>query len=224
MPRLNSTERLFLAFVTAVATAALVFVRRQSDVSGDNDDLPPGPYPGDPVVARALSELESWRGLTETDQAAAPMLANYWIAAGLPVQPPTVPWSSAFMSYVAEDALRPSGAHIDYVRAAYADRQKGAPGKYWAYEPSELELRPGDVVVASRSGEKVDWSDVQHQSGFRPTHGNVVVDVKGAVAKVVGGNVGNSVRMTDEPISSDGRPTRPEVFAVLRRGDGSAVA
>ena len=210
----TDTEKLVLGLAVAVGTALLAFARRHG-VSV------PEPLPawidlqvaGDDPTVRAEAELAKWQGITETDSAAAPLLAAYWRAVGLPPQPPGTAWSAAFISAVAAPAVAPSANHIGYARAAWKARQQGTSGAYWAFQPHEAgPLQRGDIVLRGR-GQPVSWADVVADTGHRDSHGDIVTADRGAVLTRVGGNVSNSVRQTALPSGS----VPANTFAVLRR-------
>lgn len=181
------------------------------------------------VASRAYGELEKWRGLTETNPDARPLLTRYWAAAGLPLQPTTTPWSAAFVSDVLNfrpGMIIPSPAHVDYVHAGYRARKLGKRDTYWALTPEEAgPLRPGDVVVKARPSDSGPdargWTlaDLVDFGGFVPTHGDVVFEPSpggGAPATGVGGNLSNSVRQTPIPTDAFGRASG--AIAVMRHG------
>lgn len=204
----NDTSKLLLGLAAAVGTALVVFARKH----GVEIEPEPEPRLSDPrEVKRALLELQQWSGMKETDPRAAPLLAKYWAAAGLPPQPVSTPWSAAFISYVAAGAVQPSASHIGYARAAWRARQARLPGRYWAFQPQELgALRRGDILIKARGG-PVTWADVIADTGHKDTHGDLLIDDG---STLVGGNVSDTVRTS---------PLVPgSAFAVLRKMDEGA--
>ena len=169
------------------------------------------------AIKRAYKELDEWEGKTETDSEMSEFLRKYWNAAGLSLQPASIAWSAAFISYaVGSKLLKPSQSHIEYTRAAYKARLNKERGKYWAYQPSELgKVKKGDILVRSRGDSPTHWSDVVGNTGFHQTHGDLVTKVSGNQAFAIGGNKQNSVNEEIYPLV-DGRPPS-NVFAVLRK-------
>lgn len=201
----DSTGKLLLGLAAAVGTALLVFARKH----GAEVELPELPLTIDPIE-RAELELERWSGTKETDARAAPLLARYWAAVGMPPQSPDVPWSAAFISFVARPAVAPSGDHVGYARAAFRARQAGKPGVYWAFQPQELQPTRGDILIRGR-GQPVSWQDIAQDTGHKDAHGDLVTDAGNGVLTLIGGNVSNSV--TRQQVGA----VPLEVFAVLRK-------
>ena len=202
--------KLIVGLAAALGTALLVFARR----NGSDVELPELSLDADPVD-RAELELQRWEGLKETDARAAPLLARYWKAVGLPPQPSDTPWSAAFLSFVARPALDPSGDHVGYARAALRARKSGTPNKYWAFAPNEsgvLPVRRGDILIRGR-GQPVSWQDVETDTGHKDAHGDLVTDVSAGVVSLIGGNVSNAVTQTDQLLGA----APVGVFAILRK-------
>lgn len=211
------------ALVTAGAGALLLLLIS----SGDQKpwfDFPPRPREPDErsPVGIAKRELRRWAGITEHDPAAAPILAEYWRSVGQNVSDPDVPWSGAFISYTVSqsstpNALTPSGAHIYYARQAYLDR--GVPGRYGAYRPTEVALEPGDIVMRKRKGDDLKFSDLQQSGRLLKTHADIVTAVGPSSAYAIGGNMGGKeISTVKERVipHSGGVVTDPAVVAVLR--------
>ena len=170
----------------------------------------------------AERELQRWAGVTEHDPAALPVLKAYWAATGQAYENPDVPWSAAFVSYAVRqsstpNALLPTGAHIFYARQAYLDR--GVPGKYGAYHPTEVSVRPGDIVVRGRAGSGLTFNDIRMSGPMIPSHADVVTAVGPTSASAIGGNMGpryySTVKARLIP-HNGGVITDPAVVAVLR--------
>ena len=212
--------KLLLGLAAAVGTTLLVFARKY-----DPDFTLPLELQTEDAIARAQLELERWRGMTESDAAAAPVLARYWAAVGMPPQPPGVPWSAAFISFVAGPAgLSPSGDHVGYARAALAARKRGDRGRYWAFAPNEsglLPVRRGDILINWRN-QPASWADVAADTGHKDAHGRLVTYAAPGLYSVIGGNEGNAVTQTDVPSSTGVPPS--DVFAILRKPPLGGVA
>lgn len=195
-----------------VATAVLgaLLLRRKDE---------PAPLGPENVAER---ELQRWEGLTEHEPAALPILQEYWAAAGQAYPgSPDVPWSGAFISRVIGEgrpgALLPSGSHTVYSHWAYLNR--GVPGRYGAYEPFEVRVQPGDIVVRKRAGGDVTFEELRRGGTITPSHGDVVTAVGPSSARAIGGNMGRrglSTVMAREIPHAGGLITDPAVVAVLR--------
>jgi hypothetical protein len=118
------------------------------------------------------------------------------------------------------DALTPYGAHIYYARQAYLDR--GVPGRYGAFRPTEVQAAPGDILVRSRNGQG-SFSDIQKSGPMVTTHGDIVTAVGQSELLAVGGNLDNTVKERRIP-HLGGVVTDPEVFAVLKLQPGARIA
>lgn len=178
----------------------------------------------------AERELRRWTGVTEHDPEALPLLKEYWAATGQAYPgSPDIPWSGAFVSYVIgrsrPGALLPSGAHVYYARQAYLDR--GVPGKYGAYHPTEVHVSPGDIVVRKRAGGDLTFSALQTSGPMIPSHADVVTAVGPTAARAIGGNMGprgySTVKARLIP-HNGGVITDPAVVAVLRYQPPSALS
>lgn len=169
------------------------------------------------LISKAKSELNAWDGFTETSVKATPYLKKYWQAVNLPLQPSDIAWSAAFISYImGNEIFSPDQSHIGYARKAYQSRLRGDKGKYWAYAPSEIsKVRKGDILVKARSGSGATFNDVRVNTGFLPTHGDLVISVANGYAKAIGGNVSNKVSVSNYPLF--GNKPSSEVFTVLRK-------
>jgi hypothetical protein len=171
----------------------------------------------------AERERQRWEGLTEHEPAALPLLKAYWEATGQPYPgSPDIPWSGAFVTYTVgrsstPGALFPSGAHSVYARQAYLNR--GVPGKYGAYRPTEVQVQPNDIVVRKRTGGDLTFEDLATSGAVIPSHGDVVTDVGATEARAIGGNMGPfgySTVMSRLIPHNGGIITDPAVVAVLR--------
>jgi hypothetical protein len=209
----RDAEKLLLGLIAATGAAWVAFARTHG-----HDASEPSL---DPITV-ALREQAFWRGRSETDPAVQNALADYWAAVGMAPQEPGVPWSAAFMSFVGGPRLAPSGAHVDYVRAASRARTLGTPDVYWAFDAqSGMPVEPGDILVKSRSGVLTSLEEVLSHDDFVPSHGDLITDVVAGEATGVGGNVGNTVgltryRLTQGKVLDHG--AEPDVYALLRVG------
>ena len=169
---------------------------------------------------------------------------------GRDFDPKKNPWSAVFVCYCVTKAFDDLGgresdarafrkrvpllrsmAHWQYARSAYHQRQRAgggrnALGRYWAYDAG-LPLEVGDIVIKDRrslkNGERnLVFGDLRTR-GFTPTHGDVVVALEGDEARLIGGNLSDTVKELRYPLTADGRIDRtkatqgaPRVFTVLR--------
>lgn len=113
----------------------------------------------------------------------------------------TTPWSAAFISWVMCEAgaepFRRSWAHRDYVDAAIAAADGGAPHLYHARGPEHVP-QVGDLLCASRDGYRTSIDARRNESGaFGEMHCDLVVaiDAPSGVVLAIGGNVEDGVSL-----------------------------
>jgi hypothetical protein len=194
------------------------------------------------VVDIARRECAAWGNGTrkETEPSMRDTLRKYWSAV-LPA--PAVeqaisdgsPWSAAFVSWVMKEAgagpaFRYSAAHRVYVADGKAARAAADRTRFWTYRIREVPPAAGDVVCRDRgtpttgacSGTTYDNVD---DGEPRPSHGDIVVELRPGSVIAVGGNVSNSVAERP-PISLDAAglvaPTAGCQLFAITRPPGSA--
>jgi len=156
------------------------------------------------LVRIALLEYQKWNALTELSKNVSELLIKYWQCVGLYFSPtqmqnPSVqssyPWSSAFISWLfykagAKDKFPYSTAHSGYFQVAKHERDNpNAPLR--GFRINEYIPKVGDLIVYSRQpGKGYD------SSGFFPSHGELVIEKGKGYIKAIGGNVGNSVKLS----------------------------
>jgi len=99
------------------------------------------------------------------------------------------PWSAAFISYcIAEKAGISFPRRANHV--GYAQAIKDGGYAFSAIDPflsgSEGEVKPGDVFIKGREGNKLNFSDDKWKGA---SHGDIVVKVRNNAVTLVGGNV-----------------------------------
>ena len=178
-----------------------------------------------PAVAAPLEDRQ------EQDREAFPALLAYWNAvpgreetitanlsrfrSGEPVWA-DVPWSAAFISFVVRAAGYDRGdvpsadAHWRIVDALLA-REAEWPGRaaFGVHGPFDRAPVPGDLLCATRGAARGRYASPRDRAAEAgtpvPMHCDVVVGVRPGVVEVVGGNVGDAVRMALLPARADGR-------------------
>ncbi|MCD6681961.1 MAG: DUF2272 domain-containing protein [Burkholderiaceae bacterium] len=137
---------------------------------------------------------------------------------------PNAPWSAAFVSFLMQQigVVAPSfvgnAAHARYLRALLArERDAGDEAQFALLLAGEVPPRPGDLLCGPRNISRLrdritllrmeEIDDLEHLTS---AHCDVVVgiDRRRGVARVVGGNVFDSVAMTRLPLTADGRLIR----------------
>ena len=170
------------------------------------------------LVRLAKTELLRWSNLSERSIDASKHLIQYWKSVGMnfsadQMQSASVqssyPWSSAFISWLFQKAgakrkFPYSSAHSGYFQVAKEQRDNPhAPLR--GFRIDEYSPQIGDLIVYSRqSGKGYD------SLGFFPSHGELVVEKGKGYVKAIGGNVGNSVKISKYSTDSKGFLTTRE--------------
>lgn len=127
-----------------------------------------------------------------------------------------VPWSAAFISFLARGAGYDRGdvpsadAHWRIVDALM-QREAAFPGlaAFGVISSEQQAAVPGDILCATRGGERGRYAGPEDRAAEAgravPMHCDVVVGTRPGVVEVVGGNVGDAVRMALLPALPDGR-------------------
>ncbi len=165
---------------------------------------------GGQIVRRAPDrhEIIDPVGVWEDERKGSALVAKYWRSIG---QDWTgldgdKPWSAAFISWVMAEAgvsdqeMPASATHASYLRAAIA---MGATGHWRAYPPDGYAPQPGDLICATRAGQKVERFDLVPQGAA--LHCDIVVTVEPGRLQSIGGNVRNSVTKSERRLGPDGR-------------------
>lgn len=141
-----------------------------------------------------------------------------------------VPWSAAFISWVVRRAggeyarFAFDQAHSRYTNDAIRARVTEETGKpFWGYRPTEERPAIGDIIVRNRAGGSLTYDHAENHSGFK-SHGDIVVEVRGRVARVIGGNTGGgegSVSLGDYDLDDNGylRPGQRVIALLKNRSD-----
>jgi len=179
------------------------------------------------IVQIALQELKRWGNgrIKESQRTIRPVLESYWRTGvgWLPSKPnwwSSVPWSAAFISWVmrqagAGPAFRYAGGHSYYIAAAKQNRLANSSNPIQAYRISERSPQEGDLVCKSRAGSGATYDNIR---GGMSTHCDIVVARQPGKLLTVGGNVSDSVKITEVPIDAAGRIQAPLYFAVIKTG------
>lgn len=128
-------------------------------------------------------------------------------------------WSAAFVSYAYVKAnpdtkLKRSASHSVYIRDAVSNRKNNAKDGFFGYKINEVDVKVGDLVCYPRqSGVTYD------SSGNYASHCDIVTKVEKDNARTIGGNVSNSVTVTDVPLKNgkiDGERAKNKYFVVIK--------
>ena len=128
------------------------------------------------------------------------------------------PWSAAFISFVASSgstSFPRSGLHTAYAQAV----RSGSASGWAALNPYTTQVQPGDIIIKNRSGNNLSYN-TSNWSGF--SHGDVVTSVSNTSIRSIGGNVSNTVGVTNVP-ANNGIINRSGYFAILRPPSNAAT-
>jgi len=141
----------------------------------------------DVVTDRGQDELLFWNNKKESDLSVYPRLKQYWdyVNFGDNWTPTGTAWSSAFVSYLLRGQDFPKkAAHRLYIKDIIDEKHQS-----WAAfsipKTDKLQLHVGDVLIKPRSGD------------YNNSHGDVVYKIEKGQAFLVGGNLGNTARITE---------------------------
>lgn len=199
------------------------------------------------IVARANAELQRWGDgqKQETEAAMRPALRDYWgtVISGQEIEDAIDnrdAWSAVFVSWVmreagAGSAFTSAAAHRLYAAAAKKARLMGDAAKFQAFRIGEATPEVGDVICVDRKPEgSTSCSGTTYENvddgQKRATHGDVVVEVDAGSIRVVGGNVGQSVKHKVLTLDATGHVAQPATgcrfFAIIKPpgGGGRAAA
>lgn len=179
-----------------------------------------GPAAAAPLAERLEDDREAfpavlayWNAVPGREATIAEGIARFRAAAPAWTE---VPWSAAFVSFLVRAAgydrgdVPSSDAHWRMVDALTA-REAAWPGRaaFGVHPPFARAPVPGDILCATRGearGRYAAPDDRAAEAGTPvPMHCDVVVGVRPGVVEVVGGNVGDAVRMALLPAEPDGR-------------------
>ncbi len=122
-----------------------------------------------------------------------------------------LPWSAAFISYCMQKAgagpdFPYASGHAAWITKSVANRKANKlKAPLVGFRPGEEEMRPGDLIARPR--EPSITYDNAVAKGFFISHSDIVVDIDKAngVARVIGGNVGQSISLAEVAMTGDGK-------------------
>lgn len=179
-----------MAVGLAIFTIGALVLYKKKSMKGDNIRKK--------LVKEAEEQFAIWN-FGKTKETASKMydsLVSYWKSVGWAESrwtPSSVPWSSAFISYVmrlagAGSNFKYSASHSTYIRDAVKNRKTNNANPFKAYRLNEKKVEVGDLVCYARQ-EGINYDTT---SSYK-SHCDIVVSADNQEAKVIGGNVNNSV-------------------------------
>lgn len=188
-----------------------------------------GPAEAAPLEERREDDRDSfpamlayWSAVPGREETIALNVARFRMAEANPPPWTEVPWSAAFISFLARTAgygladIPSSDAHWRIVDAMMA-RERAWPGEaaFGVHAPDARAPVPGDLLCATRGEARGRYAvpeDRAAEAGRAvPMHCDVVVGVRPGAVEVVGGNLGDAVRMAVLPALPDGRLDQTQV-------------
>ena len=139
------------------------------------------------VTDRGDDELSFWNNRKESDLIVYPRLKEYWdyVNFGDGWTPTGTPWSSAFVSYLLRGQDFPKkSAHRLYIQDII-DKKHPTWGAFSIPKTERLQLHVGDVLIKPRTGD------------YNNSHGDVVYKIENGQAFLIGGNLGDTARITE---------------------------
>lgn len=140
-------------------------------------------------------------------------IKSFWHSFQADAPPVSEPWSAAFISFCMKKAdlnlsFKFAGRHTTYLSdSKIAKVNNDASRAYWAVKLSDRIVQVGDLVGRFRTGGSCGTATKTYNSlpGDFCAHCDVVVAIHGATAIAIGGNVGNTVKVTEIPLTPTGR-------------------
>jgi len=137
----------------------------------------------------------------------------------------TQPWSAAFISWVAQQALGSdfprAGGHAEYANSIV--RLSKLNGSKWqVLNPATTSIKFGDIIVSNRCSfdsnnnptSPYGKNKFNSPSYNAPTHGDIITSIQGSKAIGVGGNLTDKVKTQSYPILN-GKVTKLATNATL---------
>ena len=164
-------------------------------------------------------------GVWEDDRKGSELVAKYWqiLDPDTPLtgQDCDEPWSAAFISWVMiRGGVDPmqferSAAHRDYVRKIIA-RENDPDFRLKPRDPADYAPRPGDIICRGR-GPHRDIADYRSMPADAALHCDIVTANSGGKLESIGGNVRQSVSMSEREVDAEGKLGAPWFIVIENR-------
>lgn len=170
-------------------------------------------------------------GVWEDDRKGSELVAKYWqiLDPDTPLtgQDCDEPWSAAFTSWVMirggvdSRQFERSAAHRDYVRKIIAHETD--PGfRLKPRDPADYAPRPGDIICRGR-GPNRDIADYRSMPADAALHCDIVVANADGKLQSIGGNVRQSVSMSERDVDPEGKLAAPWFIVIENRYPDPAI-
>ncbi|WAC12446.1 DUF2272 domain-containing protein [Dyadobacter pollutisoli] len=137
----------------------------------------------------------------------------YWASVPLAPKPVSVAWSAVFISFVVREALLTKSFKFSQRHTTYFSDSKtaflnnDASRAYWAVRLNNRILEVGDLVGYFRTG--LACGNAAHSYDDLPgdfcSHSDVVVAIRNNIAFTIGGNVSQTVKVKEVPLTATGK-------------------
>ena len=170
------------------------------------------------AVQFALAEMETFARkngaiVLETQKPLSSRVLQYFkfVDRGDITDPASEAWSAAFISFVMNGAGATSfpfsAGHATYILKGLANRiakQIDAPIVY--FDKNEMAPRVGDLIGFSNTPSVRSRADLEKHlpAKFFKSHTDLVIEVSAGKIKMIGGNVGQSIKITTVKTTADG--------------------
>lgn len=164
-------------------------------------------------------------GLWEDDRAGSKRVAEYWRVldpdSTLTGFDCTEPWSAAFVSWVMirsgvdPEQFTRSAAHRDYLRTI-VDHADDPDFKFRPHAPADYVPKPGDLICRGR-GSTRDITDFHALPADAALHCDIVVSNTGGKLESIGGNVRQSVSLSERDVDAAGKLGAPWLVVIENR-------
>jgi hypothetical protein len=149
----------------------------------------------------------------ETHPDSKPRIDAYWRAVPLTPEPVSVAWSAVFISFIVRTAaitksFKFSQRHTTYFSdSKRAFLNQDASKAFWAVRLNDRVVEVGDLVGYYRTGGDCGsrirtYDDLP---GDFCSHSDVVVAIKNGIAFTIGGNVSQTVKVKEVPLTPEGK-------------------
>lgn len=160
--------------------------------------------------------------IKEGDERTMPLLESYWVDGANwknmgRSKMVSEAWSAAFISKMMKDSgagdnFKYSASHSTYITDSIKNRKENNENAFKGYKPSEVPVEVGDLVCYPRdSGIGYDTT------GSYKSHCDIVTKIEGNLARTIGGNVSDSVSVTNVKLDNNGYilPTNSRKYFVV---------
>jgi hypothetical protein len=139
-------------------------------------------------------------------------IKEFWLSFASTAQPVSEPWSAAFISFTVKSAnleksFEFSGRHTTYLSDSKRAMLASDPSRaYWAVRLGERRLVIGDMIAGYRTGDDCGFKVRTYDSlpGDFCSHTDLVVAIRDGKAITLGGNVSQSVKEKEVPLTATG--------------------